>query len=583
MNFSILAGIFEKMENTTKRLELTDHLVELFNNTPPDLISKIIYLIQGKLRPDYEGVEIGIAEKLAVRAVSKSSGIQVAEIEDVFRDDGDLGAAASKILSRRKQTTFVAQVITVERVYDTLYKIAKLQGSNSQERKIKYISSLLNDANPTEARFMIKLLLGTLRLGIAENTVMDGLALAFTGNKKNRQIIEDAYNVSSDLGEIANTVCTGGVKALCEFNISVFRPIRPMLADRVKSEAEAVEKMGDGFAAEYKLDGERVQIHTKDGQVQIFSRSLENVTKFYPDIKEDICSNLKCSNAILEAEAVAINPATGNFLPFQELMHRRKKHGIKKAVAEYPISVNFFDALYVNGHSYLDSGYVQRRAILEKTVKEGNFAKCIMAITVNFENDIVEFMEDSINSGAEGLMLKMPNSPYMAGARGNHWLKLKREYRNELGDSLDLVVIGAYFGKGRRTGRYGTLLLATYDDNDDSFSSICKVGTGFTDEHLDQLYQILSGSAASKKDTRVKSDMVADVWFPPELVIEVVASEITLSPIHKTAFGVFKKDTGLALRFPKFTGRIRSDKLPEAASTWEEVVSLYKAQNKSKS
>ena len=569
------------MENTTKRLELTDHLVDLFHATPPDTISKIVYLIQGKIRPDYEGVELGIAEKLAVRAVSKSSGIQIGKIEDALKKDGDLGRAASGILSQRKQTTFLAQEVTVERVYDTLYKIANLSGSSSQERKIKYISSLLNDANPTEARFMIKLLLGTLRLGVAENTVMDGLAIAFTGEKKNRQKVETAYNVSSDLGEIADTVYRGGLEALEKFGISVFRPIRPMLADRVKSEAEAIEKMGKGFAAEYKLDGERVQIHFKDGHVEIFSRSLENVTKFYPDIKEKIQDNIKCSSAILEAEAVAINPKTGNFLPFQELMHRRRKHGIEKAVIEYPISVNFFDVLYMDDISYLDKGYTKRRAVLEKTVKNDNFTKCITAITVNSENSIVEFMEESINAGAEGLMLKMPESTYNAGSRGSQWLKLKREYRNELGDSLDLVVIGAYFGMGRRTGRYGTLLLATYDSDEDSFSSICKVGTGFTDEHLDQIYQILSSSASSKKDIRVQSDMNADVWFPPELVIEVVASEITLSPIHKTAFGVLKKDTGLALRFPKFTGRIRSDKSSEAASTWEEVVALYKAQNKS--
>ena len=581
MNFSILAEAFEKMENTTKRLELTEHLVDLFHATPQDTISKIVYLIQGKIRPDYEGVELGIAEKLAVRAISKSSGIQIDRIEEALKKDGDLGRAASGILSNRKQTTFMMQEITVERVYDTLYTIANLKGSSSQERKIKYIASLLNDANPTEARFILKLLLGTLRLGIAENTVMDGLALAFTGDKNNRQKVEAAYNVSSDLGEIADTVCKGGLEAVEKFSVSVFRPIRPMLADRVKSEAEAMEKMGKGFAAEYKLDGERVQIHIKDEQVQIFSRSLENVTRFYPDIKENIQENLKCSSAILEAEAVAINPKTGNFLPFQELMHRRKKHGIEKAVAEYPISVNFFDALYVDGVDYLDKEYVQRRAVLEKTVKNGNFTKCITAVIVNEENNIVEFMEESINAGSEGLMLKMPDSTYNAGSRGSQWLKLKREYRNELGDSLDLVVIGAYFGMGRRTGRYGTLLLATYDGDEDSFSSICKVGTGFTDEHLDQIYQILSGMACAKKDASVQSAMDADVWFPPELVIEVVASEITLSPIHKTAFGVLKKDTGLALRFPKFTGKIRSDKSPEDASTWEEVVALYKAQNKS--
>jgi len=580
VEFAVLAESFKRMEDTTKRLELTQLLVELFKKTSPELISKIVYLIQGKLRPDFEGIELGVAEKLAIKAISKSSGIPIIKIEDEYRKEGDLGHAASKILEQKSQTTFVSEDITVERVYETLYKIAKLEGIRSQDMKIKYISSLLNDATPLEARFILKILLGTLRLGIAENTVMDALAIAYTGTKENRESLEHAYNVSSDLGKVAEVTAMMGLKGVETFQVTVFNPIRPMLADRVKSEEKAITKMGNKFAAEYKLDGERVQIHSKKDKVILFSRSLENITSYYPDIVDNISKAIKADEIILEAEAVAINEDSGEFLPFQELMHRRRKYKIEKAVSQYPITVNFFDVLFVDGKSCLDLEYSERRKLLETIISENEFAKLVPMSIVQNENEIEDFLENSINSGCEGLMLKMLDASYQAGARGSYWLKLKREYRNELGDSLDLVVIGAFFGRGRRTGRYGTLLLAVYDDETDTFPSLCKVGTGFTDEDLDQLYQLLSDKVTLKKNPRINSQMEADVWFEPELVIEIVASEITLSPIHKTAMNAIRKNTGLALRFPKFTGKIRMEKAPEDSSTSEEVIALYKGQKK---
>ena len=580
MEYSILAESFEKMELTRKRLELTQLLVELFEKTPQEVISKIVYLIQGKLRPDFEGVELGVAEKLAIRAISKSSGIAIKKIEDEYTKGGDLGHAAAVILEQKTQTTFLVENITVERVYETLFKIAKLEGSRSQDMKIKYISSLLNDANPLEASFILKILLGTLRLGIAENTVMDALAITYSGNKENRKLLQNAYNVSSDLGKVAETIALEGIQGIEKFKVNLFNPIRPMLADRVKSEKEVIEKMGEEFAIEYKLDGERVQLHIEGDKIELFSRSLEKISSYYPDIIEKIPKMIKAEDAIMEAEIVAINENTGDFLPFQELMHRRRKYKIEKAVSEYPITVNFFDILFCNGKDCTSLSYNERRRKLENIIEENEFTKFIPMVIAKNEKDIEEFFESSINAGSEGLMLKMLDKPYQAGSRGSHWLKLKREYRNELGDSLDLVVVGGFFGKGRRTGSYGTLLLSTYDENTDTFPSICKVGTGFTDESLDQLYQILSPKVTLKKNPRIVSEMEADVWFEPELVIEIVASEITQSPIHKTALDKIKENAGLALRFPKFTGKIRTEKNSEDASTDEEVIALFKVQKK---
>ena len=597
MEFSILSESFNKMESTRKRLELTQFLVELFEKTPHDVISKIVYLIQGKLRPDFEGIELGVSEKLVLRAAKKSLGINEKDIIDILNKVGDLGTTISRVLERKTQTglfdfefdseahdetVFDTKSNTVERIYEILWDISQLEGAgkNVQDKKINFISSLWNKCKPTEVKFVTKLLLGTLRLGVAENTVMDALAIAFTGDKENRKKLQYAYNVSSDLGKVAETVATKGLEGIEKFEITLFNPIRPMLADRVKSEAEAIEKMGNEFAAEYKLDGERVQLHIEGDKVVLFSRSLENIESYYPDIIEKIPKNIQADNIILEAEAVAINENTGDFLPFQELMHRRRKYKIEKAITKYPITVNFFDVLYCNGKNCMELSYKERREKMEKHVKEDEFAKYIPMKLVKNECEIEDFMENSINAGSEGLMLKMLDKPYQAGSRGSHWLKLKREYSNDLGDSLDLVVIGGYFGKGRRTGNYGTLLLATYDEDENTFPSICKVGTGFTDESLDQLYQILNPKVSIKKNPRIISEMEADVWFEPELVIEVVASEITLSPIHKAAFNTIRKNTGLALRFPKFTGKIRVDKAVEDASTNEEVITLYKGQKK---
>ncbi|MDE1726572.1 MAG: ATP-dependent DNA ligase [Thaumarchaeota archaeon] len=580
MKFSLVADTLGYMEGTTKRLELTQHLVDLFKITPPEIISKVAYLLQGKLRPEHEGIEIGVAEKIAIRALSKSTGVPALKIEHEYKKVGDFGHATANILEQKTQTTFLKEDITIERVYDTLFKIAELKGNRSQNMKMKYISSLLNDASPIEGRFIAKIITSNLRLGVADYTILDALSIAFTGSKENRPMLEHAYNVCSDLGRVAEDVAKNGIEALKHFQVSVFSPIRPMLAERVKDAQEAREKIQADFAAEYKLDGERVQVHMQKDKIILYSRSLENITNYYPDIVEKIGKSIKANEIILEAEAVAINENTGEFLPFQELMHRRRKYNIAKAVNEYPITVNFFDIMFVDGKSCLDMSYKERRRILESSINEDSFARVMPMMLIKTDDEVEDFLENAINSGCEGLMLKQLDSPYRAGARASNWLKLKREYKNELGDSLDLVVIGAFYGRGRRTGRYGALLLSAYDENTDGYPSVCKVGTGFTDESLDQFYQILSDKIIVKKDPRIDSGLEADVWFEPEVVIEIVASEITLSPIHKTALDKIRKGSGLALRFPKFTGKIRFEKTPENATSVDEIITMYNSQKK---
>ncbi|MGA7542574.1 MAG: ATP-dependent DNA ligase [Nitrososphaeraceae archaeon] len=624
MDLSLLIDAFEQMENTRSRLNLTDILVFLFRKTPRDLIDKVVYFIQGKLAPDYEALDLGLAEKMAIRAIAYSSGSPIHLVERAYQSTGDIGDAAGQIMKSKNQATLTSDTITVERVFSTLVKIAKTTGPGSQESKLRLLSSILSDTKPRESRYILKLVMGTLRLGIADFTVMDALALAFSGSKSNRAILENAYNATNDLGDIAKTLATQGLDSVKLLRITLFKPVRPMLAERVATTTDALNRMnGRGFA-EYKLDGERIQVHKGPEKVELFTRRLDKITHHFPDLVESV-RTLNVSETILEGEVVAVDSETGAYLPFQLLMRRRRKHGISEAMESYPVVINFFDVIYLDGAETTSMPLSERRALLEKIVsgrdvgrknsqsepkwgnsdptikkvKKGNEGtnsgstggntgiigynqrmKLVPQIVVEDPTQVEKFMAAAIENGCEGLMIKHPESTYRAGAREYAWVKLKREYQSELADTLDLVIVGALFGRGRRVGKYGALLLAAYDVNADLFRSTTKVGTGFTDKSLAQFFRDLEKYVLSHRHPRVDTGMKMDVWFEPKIVIEVIASEITLSPSHTAGINSLKEGFGLALRFPKFTGKIRDDKKPEDATAVEELITMYKQQSR---
>ncbi|HEX7275340.1 MAG TPA: ATP-dependent DNA ligase [Nitrososphaeraceae archaeon] len=579
MDFSIIVNIMEQMEQTKSRLELTNHLVTLFKSTSPDLVDKIIYLIQGKIRPDYEGIEMGIAEKTIIRIISQISGNSIDKVYHKYREIGDLGNVAEVILENKVQTTLFDEKVTIERIYLIFDKIAKTAGKGSQEIKLKLLTSLFNDSSPQECKYIIRFALGTLRLGIADITIMDALALAYTSDKKNRKPLESAYNVSSDLGRVSKILATDGISAVSDIKIELFIPIRPMLAERVQTSEEALEKVSGKGAVEFKLDGERVQIHRKGRKVEIFSRSMENITHYYPDVAE-VSRTIKLTNFIIEAEVVAINKYTEEFLPFQELMHRRRKYDIARNVENYPVSVNVFDILWASGRDKTKLPYLKRRELLKDIITNLLDRKLTLIhqkIVTNVE-ELEKFMAKSIEYGCEGLVVKQTDSPYRAGARGFAWTKIKREYRSELVDSLDLVIVGGSHGRGRRVGRYGALLLAIFDKNENVFKSVCKVGSGFTDEVLEELFKELGKHKIPKKHPRVYSKLEMDTWFTPTIVIEIIASEITLSPEYDAGMDSIRKGFGLSLRFPKFTKKIRRDKKPQDITDESELIQMYRKQ-----
>jgi DNA ligase-1 len=412
-------------------------------------------------------------------------------------------------------------------------------------------------------------------------TMLDALAVAFGGGKETREHLERAYNISSDLGRVAKIVAEKGIAGIKKFKVIPGEPIRPMLAERLASPAEILEKLGK-CKAEYKYDGERIQAHkTKDGVI-LFSRRLENITNQYPDGVKYVRNHVKAKEAIVEAEAVAIDPLTGEMKPFQELMHRRRKYGIKEAMEEHPITLFMFDVLYVDGKDLTQQPYPIRHRYLEKVIDQNDNIKVAESITVKNTKQLEEFFEKTIEDGSEGIMCKSVNkdSVYQAGSRGWLWIKYKRDYRSEMTDSVDLVIVGAIHGRGKRAGTYGTYLLAAYNPDEDVFETVTKVGTGFTEADLEKIPKLLKNHKIDYKNPRVESSLDVDVWFEPAVVIEIRGAELTLSPVHTCAMNVIRQRSGIAIRFPRFTGKYRVDKSAEDATTTEEIIEMYRNQLK---
>jgi DNA ligase-1 len=582
LRYSLIADGYEEIEATTKRLEMTDLLVKLLKQTPKDLIAKVVYLTQGKLYPDFVGVEIGIAEKLAIRAVAKATGYSEKEIEENVKKTGDLGETTEKFLEKKTQRTFFQEPLTVHMVYANLDKMAKVEGPGSTELKTSLLAGLLANATSKEGKYVIRTVTGSLRLGIADMTVLDALAVAFGGGKDARKYLERAYNISSDLGRVAKTVVEQGMGAVKEFEVSLGEPIRPMQAERLSSPIEILEKLGGKCIAEFKYDGERIQAHKKGHQVTLFSRRLENITDQYPDGCELLENYVRAEDAIVEAECVAVDPDTGEMRPFQELMHRRRKYGIKEAMEEYPISLFMFDALYIDGKDLTLEPYPIRRRNLEKIIEQSDHIKVADYIVTDNLDELERFFEKAVQSGCEGLVCKSvtKDAVYQAGARGWLWIKYKRDYKSEMTDTVDLVVVGAFHGRGKRAGTYGALLLAAYNPEKDMFETVTKCGTGFKDEDLEKLPKIMEKHQIPHRHPRVNSTLNADIWFEPKVVIENIGAEITLSPIHVCAMNVIRKGSGLAIRFPRFTGNYRLDKSAEDATSAKEIIEMYKSRLK---
>ena len=584
MLYRDLCKYYDRLEQTTKRLEMIDILVELFKTLEPDVIEKVVYLTQGKLYPDWTGKpEIGIAEKMAIRAIAIALGLDEQRIQETVHRTGDIGSACEELLVKKRQSTLFQAPLTITQVYNSLVKIAEAQGAGSADLKVRSLAGLLSASVPLEARYLLRTVTGALRLGIADMTVLDALAVAFAGGKEHREVIERAYNLTSDLGYISRILVTKGLPGITEVKVTLGKPIRMMAAQRLSTPEEIIEKMDGQGAVEWKLDGERMQIHKDGDNITIFSRRLEQITAMYPDVVQLTRQHLKPEQCIVEGECVATDAKDPKkLLPFQILMRRRRKYRITEMVKAIPTALYLFDCLYVDGEDLTQKPYPVRRSRLEAIVEPDSRIALVPAARATTSKEIERVFHEALQNGCEGVIVKSvsPESIYRAGARSWLWVKLKESYQAQAVGPVDLVVVGAFWGRGKRAKTYGALLAAVRDDETGELKTVCKVGSGFSDEELEQLPSRFQPYVLPHKDPIVDSKIKADVWFRPAIVMQVVGDEITRSPVHTCAFNQIAPNEGLAIRFPRFDGTWREDKSPEEATTVSEIVAAYKAQTK---
>jgi DNA ligase-1 len=582
MPFRPLAETYDRLEATSSRLEMTDILAAFFRQADASSIRKAIYLTQGQLYPDFCQQKLGVADKLLIKALAFVSGRKEAAVQEMALEEGDLGSLAERLLVGRRQTSLFAEELTLERVHTALERVSSAEGSGSQDMKIKLLADVLQDASPIEGKYICRVVTGKMRLGAANMTTIDALATAFA-SKAERGKVERAFNITSDLGLVGEVLARDGMPGIEAMHVRVNNPIRVMLGERMASPQEILAKMGGSAAFEYKYDGVRAQAHITPEGIRLYSRRMEDLTGQFPDVVEALRSAFQCGEAILEGECVPVDINTGEFLPFQEVSHRRgRKHGLEEAVEEYPVRICLFDLLYLEGQDLTGMPYLKRRAALSSSIKESEQVRMSEMRLLSSPDEVDAFFQEALRDGCEGLMAKSigEDSTYRAGARAFQWIKYKKEYRSEMTDTVDLVVVGAFAGRGKRKGFYGALLMATYDEERDNFQTVSKLGSGFTDADLAAIPPMLEKAKLEERHHLVDSRMTADYWFEPQVVMEVLGAEITVSPVHTCAFGKVRKDAGLAVRFPRFTGKYRSDKGPREATSSAELESMYRGQLK---
>jgi len=583
MRFAKVAETMERLERTSKQTEMIDLLSELFKEATDENIAHVCYYLLGQIAAGYKDLTLGVGEKTIQQAIALASAKDVDKVEDRTVALGDLGDVAEEMVKQDENPYsefFEAEgELTVEDVGRALKMIAAASGSGSQETKTKTLAALFAEADDLERRYLGRLAAGTMRLGVGDMTVLDGLAVAFLGSKDKRDPLERAYNMCSDVGHVAEVLVRSGLDGVKRIRIAMNRPLRPMLAQRVSKLSQIKEKIAsEEIAAEEKYDGQRIQAHKNGDDVKLFSRRLEDITYQYPDIAENVRKHVEAEKAILDGEAVAYNFEEDTYYPFQKLMHRRRKYKVEEYAQEVPVKYMVFDLLYLVGSSYLAQPYPERREAVEDVVKDRKYIASAGRVVSASLDEIEDFFQDCLARNLEGIICKScaEDATYEAGAREWAWIKWKPSYATKLHDTFDLVVVGAYAGQGSRAGMYGSLLCGAYNEEKDVFQTVCKLGSGFSDEELQNLPDKFEDLRVDKRPARVQAtdDVEPDHWFAPQIVAEVLASEITQSPVHTCAQEQLGK--GLALRFPRFQ-RWRSEKAADQATHTSEVRQMYES------
>lgn len=607
MEYLKIANTFNKIESTTKRLEITKYCADLFDdvlqttNGDAQTLSRVVYLCINRLGPDYEGLELGLGESLIIKALAESTGRSPGDVKKQYVKLGDLGQVA--LSSKQGQTMMFSKPkpLTVNHVFTKLKEIATQSGKDSQQKKIGIIKSLLVQCRETESKYLVRSLEGKLRIGLAEKTVLIALSQAFirfqssSGGKsanlsveEGDEIIKEAFSQCPNYEIVIESVLEHGLSNLLEnVKLTPGVPLKPMLAKPTKSVSEVLDRFQNNlFTCEYKYDGERAQVHCANGKMHVYSRNMEDMSERYPDIIEILptIAHDKNTDFILDCEAVAWDQENQKILPFQVLSTRKRKDVLSGDI-KVKVQLFAFDILYFNGKSLLTTPLQERRQILNEHFHAtvGKFSVATHMNTSNID-EIQGFLDQSVKDSCEGLMIKAlegNESKYEPSKRSMNWLKLKKDYLDGIGDSLDLVVVGAYYGRGKRTNWYGGFLLACYNPDLEEYETVCKIGTGFSEQLLQKLHSELSPLADSKCKSYISHDSAAnqqpDVWFEPKYVWEVLTADLSQSPVYQAGKNELDNGKGISLRFPRFV-REREDKGPEDSTTTQQIVDMYERQ-----
>lgn len=604
MKFSKLAKYLQKLEDTTKRLEITSILADLISELDYKEIDLALYLSLGYLKAEFESEKFNIAEKMMIRILSAAYNKTEEKIEKTYKEIGDLGSVAYKINTKK-----TANGLSVEETHEKLLKIAKDEGSGSQDRKVQTSADLLKNVDRLSAKYLVRIILGTTRLGFTELTVIDALTIDITNangdkqkdgmpraDKEIKSQIEQKYRIHPDIGLVAKKLKQKGLKGLNDIDMEVGVPVHAMLAQRMSGPGEIIERMQQAWV-EYKFDGTRVQLHMdRDKKMEMeefeqqslfdvekemtfiktYTRNLEETTHQYPDIIEAAEKQIDAKSIILDGEAIGIDKETGEFLPFQETIQRKRKHGVGEYAKEIPLKYLVFDLLYLNGKSLIEKTLKERREILKNIVKPGDVIEVDEYVLTDDAKKLEEYLKEALEKGLEGIMVKRPDTGYEAGARNFNWVKLKKTDEQILADSVDCVVLGYYAGRGARAQfGIGGFLAAVWDEKDGEYKTLTKVGTGLTDDQWKQLKTMCDKVSIPQKpeNTDIDKKYDCDVWVKPNIVVELGADELSKSSDHSL---------GYALRFPRLI-KFRNDKKPKETTTPKEIKKLYDIQKEKSS
>lgn len=605
--YLVLANTLKEIEENSSRLKMIEILSNFFQSVillSPKELPRCIYLMLNQLGPAYEGLELGLGDSIIMKAICLATGRQESHIKTELKEKGDLGLIAES--SRTNQTLlFKPKPLTCQVVFDRLKSIAEMKGQSVQSKKVDIVRSLIVACKECEARYIVRSLSGKLRIGLAEQSLLVSLARAFVINenyyKKDKhpnfesekfkselehatEAVKSAYNRLPNYDILCSVLLEKGIDALeeeCQSRISV--PLKPMLAQPSKGVEEVLKKFGDHkFTCEFKYDGERAQIHRGEtGKTYIFSRNQEDTSGKYPDVLREVGDYIKpdTKSFILDCECVAWDVQENRILPFQVLSTRKRKAADGEEM-KVKVCLFAFDLLHMNNKSLIKLPLLERRKILRENFNETP-GKFMFAQSRDVENleEIQEVLDEAVTSQCEGLMVKALDSTYEIAKRSQYWLKLKKDYLEGVGDTVDAVVIGGYYGKGKRTGTYGGFLLACYDEENEQFQTVCKLGTGFKDEDLEKHTNFLKQHLIEKPKSYYVFDdsQKPDVWFEAVQVWEIKCADLSLSPVHTAAIGVLEGKKGISLRFPRYL-RIRDDKKPEESTSSSQIVDMYNNQ-----